>query len=460
MACCPTDAHRDAAYKVKFLHFARWGNLRTEVTCRAARCSQLQNNKIMPNDSNLIICPRCGDANAPKALVCSICGTRLPERNEAAPPVLVAQEAEPESIADTAEDEVPHEDTAREIDARRAHHLLERAFILVGRHEFEAAVLACRQALLLLPEYALGSALLGLLLKRQGDAPGSAAAYAKAKELVPDTLWETLSLDALHTVFKESETPVPAPEKPVVPAPTIATEVAAPPSDLQHEAPVAVKEVAAKPVVWPETVSPARDKSWMAYAAVGTAILIGLVWLYKSFTPPLPTPQDTTQAARPIGDPLVPGGASQLPPLPRGENQLSSPSGGNQAQPPPPPAGQRPVGSGSAGGQPAAQVAAPPAHQLGQSFAETRPAPTLSAAPATINPAGETARDGQTTQTSSAPATVALPLTPGGGVQSGGSTAGSLPPPRAPVEVPRSQGNSRPGTPHNSIPGAFQPGRP
>lgn len=461
----------------------------------------------MAESSELITCPRCGEKNASTALVCTVCGARLPHSSQAleaasldatsldassdAAAAQMAEEIKDETLKTEAADEIiddnaaeaaepPHEDIAREIDARRAHHLLERAFMLHDRYEFDAAILACRQALVLSPDSALENALLGFLLKRQGDATGAAKAYAKANEISSDKTWEQLSLDDLRAVFatdtaanahKEETQTVAADAPPASPVMSLSQTAAALPEASREP-------IASKSIVVGEPISAARDKNWLLFAAMGMAVFVGLALLYRTFAAPTPSVRETTviNSGAPLpseADPSQTTSPSNVvvnQSAPDGQNAQVIPADGQRL---------------TAGNSPSAGQVAPPSAPSGATSGSASPpanailpARQMANAPATgnVQPQNAVSSNSDTgaappatnlNSPSQAPPVASQPLPPP--VASGGATAannenvpdnstsGTLPPPAV---APRSQGNSRPGTPQNSIPGAFQPGRP
>lgn len=84
------------------------------------------------------------------------------------------------------------------IDERRAQQLMERAMGLAERGDTSSAILACRQAISLVPNSSQSYSMLGLLLERSGDAAGAITAYEKVLELAPDSLLERESLGRLR----------------------------------------------------------------------------------------------------------------------------------------------------------------------------------------------------------------------------------------------------------------------
>jgi tetratricopeptide (TPR) repeat protein len=90
------------------------------------------------------------------------------------------------------------EQTAAEIDHRRAHQLLDRALMLSERGDVQGAILACRQAVSLAPASAQGYSMWGLLLERSGETGKAIAAYEKVLELAPDSMLERESLQRLR----------------------------------------------------------------------------------------------------------------------------------------------------------------------------------------------------------------------------------------------------------------------
>ncbi len=69
---------------------------------------------------------------------------------------------------------------------------------LAERGDTSSAILACRQAISLVPNSSQSYSMLGLLLERSGDAPGAITAYEKVLELAPDSLLERESLGRLR----------------------------------------------------------------------------------------------------------------------------------------------------------------------------------------------------------------------------------------------------------------------
>lgn len=75
---------------------------------------------------------------------------------------------------------------------------MERAMGLAERGDTSSAILACRQAISLVPNSAQSYSMLGLLLERSGDASGAITAYEKVLELDPSSLLERESLGRLR----------------------------------------------------------------------------------------------------------------------------------------------------------------------------------------------------------------------------------------------------------------------
>ncbi len=84
------------------------------------------------------------------------------------------------------------------IDERRAQQLMERAMGLAERGDTSSAILACRQAISLVPNSSQSYSMLGLLLERSGDTAGAITAYEKVLDLAPDSLLERESLGRLR----------------------------------------------------------------------------------------------------------------------------------------------------------------------------------------------------------------------------------------------------------------------
>jgi hypothetical protein len=84
------------------------------------------------------------------------------------------------------------------IDERRAQQLMERAMGLAERGDTSSAILACRQAISLVPHSSQSYSMLGLLLERSGDVAGAITAYEKVLDLAPDSLLERESLGRLR----------------------------------------------------------------------------------------------------------------------------------------------------------------------------------------------------------------------------------------------------------------------
>lgn len=168
-------------------------------------------------DSSLL-CPSCGNANAPDSKFCRHCGQAMGGADLAASPGstggttetpaegtsaeamttgAVSTEFSPSvgtsemagsSIglamgdADSAQEE---RSSPGEIDARRARQLLERAHNFAERNDTAGALLACRQAIALAPSLEGGHAMLGALLERSGDLTHALQAFEKAAQLAP-----------------------------------------------------------------------------------------------------------------------------------------------------------------------------------------------------------------------------------------------------------------------------------
>ena len=86
-----------------------------------------------------------------------------------------------------------------EIDARRAHHSLERAMQLAERGDLAAAITACRQSIALAHEAPEGYSALGLLLERAGDRQGAMGALQKSVQLAPGNALDRASLERLQS---------------------------------------------------------------------------------------------------------------------------------------------------------------------------------------------------------------------------------------------------------------------
>lgn len=69
---------------------------------------------------------------------------------------------------------------------------------LAERGDTSSAILACRQAISLVPNSSQSYSMLGLLLERSGDAASAITAYEKVLELAPDSLLERESLGRLR----------------------------------------------------------------------------------------------------------------------------------------------------------------------------------------------------------------------------------------------------------------------
>lgn len=110
-----------------------------------------------------------------------------------------------EALASEAADEQMPKTSAGEIDARRAHQLLERASSLAGRGEMGAAVLATRQSLALASTNVEGHLLLASLLERSRDFGGARAAYEKAAQLAPERADTRDNLTRLNVYLEKSQ---------------------------------------------------------------------------------------------------------------------------------------------------------------------------------------------------------------------------------------------------------------
>jgi hypothetical protein len=95
-----------------------------------------------------------------------------------------------------------------EVEMRRARQLLDRSFSLSERGDLAGAILACRQAISLVPDLAEAHSMLGLLLERTGDTKGAIEAYEETLLLAPDSLLERDSLQRLRAQMpQQSATP-------------------------------------------------------------------------------------------------------------------------------------------------------------------------------------------------------------------------------------------------------------
>src|SRR5687767_4628696 len=92
---------------------------------------------------------------------------------------------------------VADDQAASGIDERRAHRLVQRASLLAEQGDRAAAILACRQAIALLPDHAPAYSLLGMLLEHAGDFESAIRAYEKLLLLKPDSSLERASLHHL-----------------------------------------------------------------------------------------------------------------------------------------------------------------------------------------------------------------------------------------------------------------------
>lgn len=77
---------------------------------------------------------------------------------------------------------------------------------LAERGDTSSAILACRQAISLVPNSAQSYSMLGLLLERSGDASGAITAYEKVLELDPSSLLERESLGRLRATAQTRRT--------------------------------------------------------------------------------------------------------------------------------------------------------------------------------------------------------------------------------------------------------------
>lgn len=143
-----------------------------------------------------IECPACSSQNTAGSKFCRQCGHLL----RAMPLGSEAKKAAPVSSSANEEGEGDLTSPA-EIDARRAHQLLDRALSLSERGDLNAALLACRQAVALDPSHAEPYALLGTLLERSGDLRGAAKAYERVVQIAPDNTLERDSLERLKARF-------------------------------------------------------------------------------------------------------------------------------------------------------------------------------------------------------------------------------------------------------------------
>lgn len=414
-------------------------------------------------NSTTVTCSRCGDGNPPRALVCNSCGARLlqPTSNGVpsgeAPSASngTAEHGEAEKLTATpnaddagslngagprqvestedsgeAEAEEDHEDhhanIAREIDSRRAHHLLERAFALADKHETEAALLSCRQALALTPNVPVGVALLGYLMSRRGDAAGAGSAYQKVTELAPGQGLETLSLGELRTAFEEEAppadedsraasavldgaaleggTPTPAmspsnrQSAAATPAPAARSTVAASPDT--NVAPSVAENSPALPLVQPNpltiptpTPTAAPNRLSVIYIAAGILLLAGFlfVWRGRNVPPAAPlaptvvtqatavTAPDTSPAAN--STPGAPAGVAAvtqtpLPTVPAPGAIPAVPGSQVPVGAPAAPAAQPGVGAGVPPAPRAPVATTPPPATSGGASSPPRPAPT------------------------------------------------------------------------------------
>lgn len=147
-------------------------------------------------------CVSCGQGNLPDSRFCRHCGATFsapaPATPAAATPV-VPSVAVPAVVAPLVTPIVDDENlSSAEIDARRAHHLLDRASSLSEHGDMAGAILACRQAVALDPNSPAAFSLLGQMLERHGDSGYAIAAYEKVLALAPDSALERDSLERLR----------------------------------------------------------------------------------------------------------------------------------------------------------------------------------------------------------------------------------------------------------------------
>lgn len=160
-----------------------------------------------------------------------------------------------------------HVSTPAQIEAKRAHQLLERAATLAERNDMAGAILAARQSLALAPGNAQGHAVLGGLLERANDYGGAKVAYEKSLQLAPQDLAAQANLARLSARLQQSqgaarqfsfdeaelypgaepaaklETAPSAPAEPISIAPVVAAPVAA---NAVVAAPVAASDASAQ----------------------------------------------------------------------------------------------------------------------------------------------------------------------------------------------------------------------
>jgi outer membrane biosynthesis protein TonB len=120
---------------------------------------------------------------------------------------------------------------AAQLDAQRAHHLLDRALGLSERGDIAGAIITCRQSLALAPLSPQGWSMLGLLHERDGDIDGAIEAYEKVLQLSPGSVLERESLQRLRQ--QRGAAPRPAPKfdfggtgNGKAPAPSVPPEIA------------------------------------------------------------------------------------------------------------------------------------------------------------------------------------------------------------------------------------------
>jgi hypothetical protein len=96
-----------------------------------------------------------------------------------------------------------------EVEMRRARQLLDRSFTLSEHGDLPGAVLACRQAISLVPDLAEAHSMLGVLLERTGDTKGAIEAYEETLLLAPNSTLERESLQRLRAQMpQQGATPI------------------------------------------------------------------------------------------------------------------------------------------------------------------------------------------------------------------------------------------------------------